>query len=302
MNSALKKYLNSVNYILALPVKKNHASLTLEECAFDAQLLSLSSLYRHSRKTFLQMNGEFHPKVCSTMRSLSTHDLFANHIEYSPLLSEVHWFKDHSHQLADPEEAMAAILRFSEISLFHEQNHRILWQLLPPAPEFQDDLRRYLNFAESLVVVLDLALGDELGKEQSQHFENVRSIYRPGGEHPWAKESKAQYREYLLALLATTYLSLELIVPEDIPKAVEYYFPGQKKMVRAAVKRGLQLSELFTQNTNRQWQSLYWQQASKKLSALHKGSDQDPLYLPEDPLDLDEEFVIARHVLNFFGL
>jgi hypothetical protein len=286
----------------ALPVSKKHAKLVLNEYPFDAQLLHASRLYRESRKLYLSLGGTYAAKVCSTMRSLSAQDLFKDEIEFTPASSELMWFKDHHHEVADPEAEVKALSRFNEISVYHEQNHRVLWRLLPPAPKEERDLCRYLNFAESLVVSLDLALGDELGRKASPIFERTKAIYRPGGEHSWHRKPRAEYRRYLLALICTTYYALEILHNDDILKAVDYVLPGQKKMNREAVRRGLELSELFTRVTNPEWQARYWKSAGMKLKEMHKGAKEEPLYLPEDPLDLEAEFFYAHRVFDFYGL
>lgn len=301
-NSEVQKFLKDLNTLFSVPKSKRYSKLVLAEYPFDAELLSLSRLYRESRKFYLALGGSFLPRVCSTMRSLSSHDLFKDEIEYSPILSEILWFKDHYQEVADPRSYLQTMSSYSAISLFHEQNHRIVWRHLPPAPTEQRDVCRYLNLAESLVITLDLALGDELGSRLSPLFEKYKSIYRPGGEDKWFSKSKEEYRSYLQALLYVSYLALELIEPADIPKAVDYVFPGQKKMNKEAVRRGLELSELFTLNTNRQWQHRYWKKAQKELAEFHKGTIEDTLYLPEDPLDWEEEMLIANRVFESFGL
>lgn len=295
-------YLEDMETLCRLPTSKKYSKLLLAEYPFDNQLLHASRLYRESRQQYLSLGGVFKPKMTSTMRSLSAQDLFKDEIEYSPSWSEMLWFKDHSHDVSDPEAEITALCRFNEISLFHEQNHRVIWRLLPPAPMEERDLCRYLNFAESLVVTIDLALGDELGKKTSPIFEQMKVIYRSGGEHKWVRESKAVYRQYLLALLCTTYYALEIIHHDDILNAVDYVLPGQKKMNKEAVQRGLELSELFTRVTNPQWQERYWKEAGTKLKRMHAGSQVDPLYLPEDPLDLEEELYIALRVFDHYGL
>ncbi len=79
------------------------------------------------------------------MRSLSAHDLFKDEIDYSPLRSELEWFKDYAQEVYDPEVLMEAFTTYNQISLFHEQNHRLLWRLLPPAPQEQ---QRFLSLFE----------------------------------------------------------------------------------------------------------------------------------------------------------
>jgi hypothetical protein len=89
---------------------------------------------------------------------------------------------------------------------------------------------------------------------------------------------------------------------EDILKAVDYVLPGQKKMNSQAVRRALELSELFTRVTNPEWQKRYSQSALMKLKKMHKGNPEEPLYMPEDPLDLDAEFFFAHRVFDAFNL
>ncbi|WP_413584920.1 hypothetical protein [Bdellovibrio sp. HCB274] len=301
-NSDVQYFLEDLNLLAGLPTSKKHNKLVLSEYPLDAQLLHASSLYRASREMYQQLGGVFEAKVCSTMRSLSAQDLFADVIQYSPSWSELLWFKDHSHELADPDKELEALGRFNEISLYHEQNHRILWRLLPPAPKDSTAFRKYLNFAESLVVVLDLALGDELGKKHSPVFEDLKVIYRSGGEHSYHTKDLATYRRYLLAMVCATYCTLELVNPEDVVKVVDYVFPGQKKMNKDATERSLEINELFTRVTNPQWQERYWKDAQKKLAKIHKGVKGEPLELAADPLDMESEFQIALRVFEYFGL
>ena len=302
MNADVKNYLKDLKKLAKLSTSRQHAKLTLDEYPFDNQLLTLSSLYRERRRSYLKLGGAFSAKVCSMMRGLSRQDLFKNEIDYTPSYSEMMWFVDHPNDVTEPVEQMLALARFNEISIYHEQNHRVIWQLLPPAPAEPRDLSRYLNFAESLVVILDLALGDQLGLQASKVFQRQNLIYRHGGDHPWAQRTKNEYRNYLLAMMCTTYYALEWMHSDDIPQAVDYVLPGQKKINTASVKRGLELSELFTRVTNPEWQQRNLKESGLKLKAMHIDSTEDPLYLPEDPLDLEEEFVLARHVFDHYGL
>ncbi len=298
----LKQFIADLNILSKLPVTKNMQSMQLEEFPFDGQLLKLSSLYRESRKHYSSLGGQFNPKVSSMMRSLRAQDLFKNEIDYSPTMSEMLWFKEHITEADDAATEMKSLKQFNENSLFHEQNHRIIWKLLPPAPKEKKAMHRYLNFAESLVVTLDLALGDQIGTKLSPAFERMNVIYRPAGKQKWHLQSKSIYQKYLLSLLCTTYLALELIHHDDILKVVDFIFPGQKKMNAQAVARGLELNHLFTLNTNPQWQNLYWKEAQKKLSKIHHDRTDEALMIAEDPLDLNFEFAYARAVLYYFGL
>ena len=130
----------------------------------------------------------------------------------------------------------------------------------------------------------------------------MKVIYRDGGRSPYKKASKKVYRQYLLSLLCATYFILELIHTDDILKALDYIFSGQKKMNRLAFLRSLEINELFTRVTNPLWQERYWKIAAVKLKKLQVHSAEQTLYLPEDPLDLEEEFVIAARIFDYYGI
>ena len=300
--SALTVFLKDAQQLAGVPRVAHLAKLQLYEYPFDHQLLSLSRVYRESRIQYAALGGKYSPRISSTMRSLSAQDLFADEIDYTPSSTELEWFAANIDDVYDPLEEVMALERFNTISVFHEQNHRILWRMLPPAPKEERDLSRYLNFAEALVVMLDLALADQIGPKLSPAFERMKVIYREGRVSKRWLVSKSIYRDYLLATLCATYFILELVNPEDILKAVDYVLPAQKAMNREAVARAFDISELFTRITNPQWQERYWKIARGKLTKMHAKSLAAPLYLPEDPLDLEEEFVIGRQVIERFGL
>ncbi len=224
----LRLFLKDTEQLFAVPTARKYENLVLPEYPFDAQLLSLSELYRRSRKFYAKMGGQFSPKLCSVPRSLSSQDLFGAYVEYSPLLSEWIWFLRQHHEIANPGQAAEALQSYNGISLYHEQNHRIVWESLPPAPGEKIELCRYLNFAESLVITLDLALADQIGKKLSPAFERRKAIYRTGGEDSWSQKSKSEYRTYLCAIFCATYFLLEMYHPDDIPQGLEQLFPNRK--------------------------------------------------------------------------
>lgn len=302
-NKDQQAFLKDADLLFSLPTNPAQKDLVLTEYPFDAQLITMSDLYQKSRKLYVAGGGKFEQKLCSVARSLSSQDLFKEQIEYSPILSEMLWFKDHHKEVAESETVIPSYKYFNGISLYHEQNHRIVWKSLPPAPSDEVELRRYLNFAESLVIVLDLALADQVGKKLSYAFERMKTIYRTGGEDDWYQKSKSEYRRYLYANLTASYYLLELYSPKDIPKGLQNIFSSDKKLIKDAMKRSLDLSELFTQVTNPLWQDLYWHSAEQSLSLLHADSKEEVFYLPEHPLDFGEdEFEIADRVLDLFGL
>jgi hypothetical protein len=298
--SEVKTFMKDVKAFSVQPISAEHTKLFLKEYPFDPQLITLSPLYRRSRQLYLKQGGKFAPSVCSTMRSLSTHDLFKNEIEYSPMHSEIMWLAENARHLPSAAEEIKAVKHFHDISIFHEQNHRILWKQLPPAPTDQDHLRRYLNFAESLVVALDLALADQVEAGLSKIGERLSLFYRPAGAKNLKTLSKKEYRQYLFSAFYGTYLCLERIHDDDVLRAANYVRPENKKINRAAVRRALELNKDFTEVTNPQWQQLYGANAARELGVIHKNSKRPVLFLPEDPLDLDQEFTIVKKVFDLF--
>jgi hypothetical protein len=88
-DAGLSDFVQDLQILFDLPIAKKHTKVVLADCPFDAQLLSFSAIYRKSRKFYLELGGGFSARACSMMRSLSAQDLFADHIEYSPLLSDL---------------------------------------------------------------------------------------------------------------------------------------------------------------------------------------------------------------------
>lgn len=300
----IRQLMTDIKYLNSVRTKKALNSLRLYEYPFDLQLLSQSKLYQKSRAQYLALGGRFSARVSSTMRSLSTQDIFIHEIDYSPIEKELLWFTEYNYLLTEAEvkTEYLALTRFNDISIFHEQNHRIVWPLLPPAPQNKRDLCRYLNFAESLVVMLDLALADEIGLKHSKIFNRMNLIHRPAVKLTKTIQSQKEYRRYLLAIFCATYLILEFIHKDDLLKALNYILPEQKSINKTALKRSLELNDNFTKVTNPQWQQMYWKKARMQLNKIHLKKREHCLILPNNPLDLEVEFTIVGRVLNIFGI
>lgn len=302
-----KETIKLLNHISSLPVNEVHAPLVLPEYPYDIQLLTGSALYRKSRELYRSIKGEYSARLCSTLRALSTQDLTQNLIEYTPAQAEFAWFNKHHENVTDPDEAVKALVRFNEISVFHEQNHRILWRLIPPPANNLRNFYRYLNFAESIVVVLDMALGDQLGLETSDAFEKLHLIYRPGVVDQETIALKKEYRQYLIANVLATYYVLEWMNEEDMLNALNYVLPDQEEINEAAVERSLELSEHFSRITNPEWQKLYGEEVLGKLLRLHSeelGNDleNDAWIMPEDPLEMEQEFELLEYIFDNFEI
>lgn len=241
---------------------------------FDRLLLKLSPLYRRSRELFLKQGGRLEPALLSSPRSLSGAILLENHIQYSPIADELFWLTQN--KLESPQRIFE--LRTLTTSLFHEQNHRILWNFLPGTPLHPSSIRKYLNFIESLVIATDMALSDSLASQVSHSLYSVGCIYDPGTPIRKSLPKKKDYQRYLLSALHATYLYLELYPTRDIERITTAIF-GNKNWVKKACQRALQLDRQFTLKTNPIWQS---RNSLEIKQFLEKRTDRS-LELPDDP-------------------
>lgn len=265
---------------------------------YDERLLRASRLYKRSRQLYVRGGGKFVPTLVSSQRTLSSAILIENVIEYTPLDRELHW------RLTDPIErrnpkAVLALKPFAS-SLFHEQNHRVLWKLLPPAPKKgRGELRRYLNFAESLVIVTDMALGDELGPQTAGPLKELGIVYDPGTDVVKACKTKRVYRNYLQACMEATYLRLEHYEPKLVEQAVTTHHSNlAAPLLKRALKRAAQLNTGFVVETNLLWQERHHKAAAAALS--RKAGE--PLVLADDPSENFKQYRWAEQWFDTIGL
>jgi hypothetical protein len=291
--------------VLSTKLPKKVPKGTLHQQPFDSILLQVSPLFRQSRKMFLDQGGQYFPTLLSSPRTLSSPSLLLQTIEYSPTEKELIW------SATDPIEGKSLKLerlfetRAYSTSLFHETNHRILWKFLPPPPPLGKTgtaVERYLNFVESLVVSLDMALGDELGPELSQVLYLVGVTYDPGTDLRRKSIARRIYRNYLHACLYATYLRLCFYESEDIEKAVTHLYgpalssvPG---LTKRAIARAERLDEAFVRITNLDWQEKNRSQVVKALSRKNI----EPLTLENSPLDNRLQYIWAEKWFEKMGL
>lgn len=216
---------------------------------WDSWLLRSSPLYRRSRELFIKQGGQARATLISHARSLGSATLLENRVDYSPLEAELQWA--HSDRVA---------LRSLTTNVFHEQNHRVLWSFLRSRSVYCPTSRavapRFLNLAESLIVILDFALGDQLGVRKSRELYAAGVIYSPGSDFLTRRRAtRVEYRAYLRAVLHAVYFRLEGLHPEDVPGAVRAGMPEMKSAhLGHAVGRAFKLDDLFVELTNPGWQ------------------------------------------------
>ena len=264
---------------------------------FDSLLLDLSTAFRKSRSVYRKLGGRLLPSFVSTPRTLSSPALLSDEIEYSPVEREYAWTVK---QKPSPASNLKLLeLRTSVTSLYHEQNHRILWHVLPPAPAGAAYLRRYLNLAESLVIVTDMALADDLGSKLAHDFYLSGTTYDPGSSVREEGVKGRDYRNYLQAAFHATYLNLEFFDPKKIPDAIQAMFPMLGPYARRAALRSANLDRAFIEKTNPAWQARNRRTVLRELGAesararLHSAARQ-PLALPKDPLDNRQAYLIGE--------
>ena len=273
---------------------KPKANVLLEQ-PFDLHLLNWSDLYGRSRKLFRQLGGRFCPTYLSSRRSLSSPVLLEPIIQYSPMEREWVWLATDQVESKNPSQLLT--FRSISTSIYHEQNHRILWKVLPPAPRRGLSLRRFLNFSEAIIITLDMALSDELGPRLATLFYLLGVTYDPGTlikEHLSARD----YRNYLQAVTYATYLNLECYSFEDIRSILRQLFPQLGSHLERTLSRSLRLDRQFIEVTNPVWQKRYASAAGKLLSDAHL----KPLVLSDNPLENWVSYLIVEHVFDHYGI
>jgi hypothetical protein len=290
---------------------KRMEKLALDGQAFDAFYLGQSPLFRRSRELFLAQDGRFEARLSSSPRSLSSAILLENRIQYSPTEDELIWMATDVAERKN-DEGLMRIIGYST-SVFHEQSHRILWNILPPPKDRSPvGLRRYLNFVEAIVIGIDMALGDELGPERVSLGYLSGTIYDPGTGALFA--SKRERRNYLHVAIRTTYLALEPYDSSGVHRSLSSWLPLwlpelPHEASLHAIERALRLDDAFIEVTNHAWQKRHRKAfaefiASKK-ARRKKGSSALPLAsveLSEDPETWIDPYLAVEHVFDRFGI
>jgi len=176
-----------------------------------------------------------------------------------------------------------------------------------------------LHFAESLVVMLDMALADSLPRAFSEALYQVGSIYDPGA--PWlddlrksglpARRAQRYHWNALQAACEATFLNLELFDPAQIPGHITNMFPaecapptarGRPSLITRAARRALRLDRLFVEQTNPEWLRKHGTKAGKALLKL-----QPPGRAKTPDLDLGRDLdgfasrnLLSERVLSYY--
>jgi hypothetical protein len=280
-----------------LPRLRTHP-LSLPGQAFDSYFLRESPLFRRSRELYRKQKGEYEPRLVTSPRSLSSTILLENRIQYSPTEDELVWHATDPGESAN-DEGLLRLVGYST-SLFHEQSHRILWKILPrPKDGSPDGIRRYLNFVESIVIGLDMALGDELGPKRAAFGYLSGTLYDPGSYAHFS--TKRQRRNYLQVAIRATYLALEGFNAKRIRKALPLWMPEcPPEAADHAAARALRLDESFIYVTNPAWQEKNLARVAKFLS--QKSGKTARMSIADDEENWVEPYLAVERVFAHFGL
>jgi len=277
----------------------------LNEQPFDELLLSKSRLYRRSRELFLRNKGTFRAVCLSSARTLGSANLVRNEIEYNPIASELAW------SLSDPvqrkDRAHLEQVRAWMTGVFHEQSHRILWHHFKAekifCPQVRSHAYRFLNLVESLVIILDMAVGDELDSRTGNALYSLHGIYNPGSAFMRKIRARngALYRQALIVCLYVTYFRLEGLHPEDIPQNAHFAFENlNSKMIDSCIERSMKIEPRFVDLTNPIWQKKH---VAKVMDSFRPPRGISPLELPvRKPFEIDTLVAIANNWLKLFSL
>ena len=225
-------------------------------------------------------------------RTLTSPILLDQCIEYTPIARELSWAATDKIE----KEARLTELRTYCTNLFHEQNHRILWRFLPPPPRSPGNASRYLNFVESLIVALDMALGDELGHGVSRFFYLTGVTYDPGTDILKDGLTSREYRNYLHACSYATFMKLEFYEEADIRKAIARLYPQDSKTLTRALQRALRLDNAFVQITNPMWQETHLPEFTRRMGSDSKKA----LTVSRDPLENHLHYLWAERWFDLF--
>jgi hypothetical protein len=280
-----------------LPRLRRHP-YSLPGQAFDSYFLRESRLFRRSRELYRKQKGEFEARLVTSPRSLSSTILLENRIQYSPTEDELVWHATNPGEKTN-DEGLLRLVGYST-SLFHEQSHRILWNLLPrPKDRSVDGVRRYLNFVESVVIGVDMALGDELGPKKAAFGYLSGTLYDPGSYADF--DTKRERRNYLQVAIRATFLALEGFNSKRVRKALPLWMPEcPPEAADHAVARALRLDESFIYVTNPEWQEKNLARVGKFLGVKKGGGPR--MIISEDSENWIEPYLAVECVFDHFGL
>ena len=233
----------------------------------DRHLLWISPLYRRSRKLFLQTNGNFVPSYMSLVRALTSPTLIDPDIHYTPYQDELVWVTSRASFLQAFHPRLLKAMKETVTPIYHEQNHRILWDILPPPGPDYRAFKRYLHFAESIAVALDAACSNELGHPLGQIFNNCGVLANFGDATLFQTvTNRSTYRRYLIAHAYSNYLNMELYQPRQVIEFICRHFGDLGPLAKHAAEDAIGgLNVDFVRITCPSWENQHLRYAFERL-------------------------------------
>ena len=253
----------------------------------DRHLLWISPLYRRSRQLFLQTSGNFVPSYLSLVRALTSPTLIDPNIHYTPYQDELVWVTSRGSFLKAFDPLFLKTMKETITPIYHEQNHRILWNILPPPGPDYRTFKRYLHFAESIAVALDAACSNELGRPLGQIFNLCGVLANFGDPTAFQTMNRPTYRRYLKAHAYSNYLYMELYQPRQVIEFICRHFRDDlgPLALHAAEDAIGGLNIDFVRVTCPSWENQHLRYAHKQLRKRAE-AEASTLTMPADFRDL----------------
>ena len=235
---------------------------------FDRFMLYSYPLYLKSRQLALGFDCEFQHIHSDISFQLIENTLLTNRIQIVPLENECRWtafdpqFKNSLHILH---------VLYNISSVFHEQNHRVLWSLLPKCAPGGRALKNYLNFAESLTMTLDYALAHTIQPKMAWFLQLTGVSYR-GAQFRKHSKDKKNYPTFLVSFCIGQLMYFDFCKKREVKKFLYEKFQVKNEIISDAVDMAFTIESEFNTETNRQWQIKYKKDCEKFLVRKSKNT------------------------------
>ena len=256
-NTRLEFVLEQLRYLYRIQAGLPKLSLAKPELPFDRFLLSYSQHYLQTRKIAEKIGCSLVPEVVSLSRSLTNFSPSSARIEFSPLRSELNWLLTSN---ADRKTRLSVFSDLTKITscAFHDLNHSILFRLLRPQTELKNSksIAYYYTFIESLVILRDLMLADELGPI-GLPLKTLGVVYR-NNSRPKRSVTYLSFEEFY-SYFSYTYLSLLGFSKTKARAALKH------TGIRFTPHPALDTNQDFIDHTHAYWMKKHFKQFGRRL-------------------------------------
>lgn len=268
--------------------------LEVKNQIFDRFMLYSYPLYLKSRQLAIENDCKFEHIHSDIAFQLIENTLLTKRIQIVPLENECRWAA-FDLQYKNSLHIMHVLHNIS--SVFHEQNHRILWSLLPKCSQGGRALKNYLNFAESMTMTLDYALAHKIQPKMAWFLQLIGVSYR-GAHFRKHSNDKKNYSDFLVAFCIGQLMYFDFYKKRDVKKFLKEKFPNQADIISDAVDMAFTIESEFNTETNHQWQMKYKKDCEKFLVRKSKNT----LNLSNIEKSFDELKIIIEKILKTYEI